>query len=182
MRLVARHAALQADRRVLVGEGPGLVAMALEAARLVGADGLDGARQEAAVRVVAVHAGHGAFRQPVLVRPLEAGPHVRVAPGAQLVDVRLFARHQPVGPVLVDGVAGDAAHLVPGMTAVDASHVRGLIQMAGEADLVRFGGLELARIADIGRAGRIRVLASRTVAGFAGLVSQPCLLPVSTGW
>jgi len=40
----------------------------------------------------------------VFVRPLETGPHVRMAAGAQLVDVGLLTRHQPVGPIGVDGV------------------------------------------------------------------------------
>jgi hypothetical protein len=54
--------------------------------------------------------------------------------------------------------------------------VGGLIEVAGEADLVGFGGLELGRVQDIGSDGRIRVLASRTMAGFAGPGSPAVLI------
>src|ERR1017187_8021383 len=65
-------------------------------------------------------------------------------------------------------MAGNAGNLVFGMTAGNTSHMGRLIQMAGEADLVRRRGSDLRRIADIGCGHRFRVFTSRTVAGFAG--------------
>ncbi len=87
VRLVAGRAAFQPHRSMFESERPALVAVAFEAARFVGVHGLQHeVRLRAAVRIVAIHAGHGALRQPVLVGPLEAGPDIVVARGAQLVD------------------------------------------------------------------------------------------------
>jgi len=69
---------------------------------------------------------------------------------------------------------------VPGMTAIDASHVGGLLRWQVRQISVGFGGLELGRVQDIGRDGPNRVLASRTMAGFAGPGAQPYLLVMST--
>ena len=106
VRLMAGAAAFQpSPERARRRKGPALVAVALEAARLVGIARLDHLRQEAAVRIVAIHAGHGAFRQAVLVGALKAGPDVGVASGALRVDFRRLARHQAVRSVLVNRVA-----------------------------------------------------------------------------
>jgi hypothetical protein len=149
VRLMAGHTTFEPHGGMLVSERPSLVAMALEAAGFVGVGGLDGPRQEAAVWIVAIHAGHGALRHPMLEWLLKAGPHIRMARGAQLVDIGGLAGDQPVGPVLVDGVALDAAHLVLGVAAIQSAYVGGLIQMAGEAGLVGFSRLELRGIADV---------------------------------
>src|SRR5476649_1289894 len=53
VRFVARGTAFKAHRRVLKGEGTALVSMALEAARLIGAETLSHGGAYAAVRVVA---------------------------------------------------------------------------------------------------------------------------------
>src|SRR5689334_5778560 len=98
--------------------GPRLSPWQLMQAGLVGLDSLDLARQEAAVRIVAIDAGHGAFGEPVTVGPLEAGPDIRVALRALRVDVDRFARHESVRAILVNGVATRATHLVFGMTAI----------------------------------------------------------------
>ena len=164
VRLMAGAAAFEAHRSVLEGKGSHLIAVALGAAGFVGARRLDRFGQRAAVRIVAIHAGHGAFRQPVLVGALETGPDVGVAAGAQRVDVRRLARHQAVRSVLVNRVAGRAAHLVLGMTAVDTSRVGSLILMAGEADAVGFGGLQFGGLSDVGGGRRFGVLAARPVA------------------
>jgi len=174
--LVARAAAFQAHGSVLEGEGSALVAVALEAAGLVGVSGLDGARPQGSVRIVAIHARHGAFRKAMFVGPLETGPLGGVATGAELVDVRELAGHQAIGSVLVDGVAGHATHLVFGMSAVDSSHVGGLIEMAGEAELVGLRGLELGGLPDIGGIHGFRVLASGAMAGLAGVVFKAAFL------
>ena len=54
---------------------------------------------DAAVRIVAVDAGHRAFRQLVMIRPLELRPDVDMAARALFVDRRRLARHQPAGPL-----------------------------------------------------------------------------------
>jgi hypothetical protein len=92
------------------------------------------------VRIVAIHARHGAFRQAVFVGALKARPNVIVASGALRVDFRRFARHQAVRSILVNGVAGRTAYLVLIMTAVQTAYVSGLVLMAGETDTVGFGG------------------------------------------
>ena len=96
-----RRAAFQLHRGVLEDEGAALIAVAIDAARLVGLDGLDLARQEAAVRIVAIDAGHGAFRQPVLVGPLEARPDIACGTWrtAVLMSAGLRAT-RPCGPFL----------------------------------------------------------------------------------
>ena len=128
------------------------------------------------MRIVAIDAGHGAFRQPVLVGPLETGPDVGVALGALRVDVGRFARHQAVRSVLVNRVARGATHLVFGMTAINASDMGGLVQMAGEAELVGFGGLEFGRVADVGGGHRFGVFAAGSMARFAGFGLPAALL------
>jgi hypothetical protein len=132
------------------------------------------------MRVVAIHAGHGAFGQAVLVRPLELGPNRRMAACAQLVDRRHFSGDEPVGAVAVDGVAGGTTHLVLGMAALDAADVGGLIQMALQAVAIGLSGRQVGRVNDIRFVGRCGVLPARTVAGLAGLGSQPRRFWVST--
>jgi hypothetical protein len=56
-----------------------LVAMAIQAPRLVGAEGLRHGRTYTPVWVVTIDAAHGAFRQLVMVRPLKLRPDVEVA-------------------------------------------------------------------------------------------------------
>src|ERR1035441_6753072 len=140
VRLVAGAAAFEADGSVLEGKGSHLIAVAFGAPRFVGLGGLHLAGQGAAVRIVTIHAGHGAFGQAVFVRLLETGPDIGVAGGAEGVDIGWFARHQAVGSVLVDRVAGGATDLIAGMAAVDTAAVGRLIAMAGEADAVGFTG------------------------------------------
>src|SRR5215213_9791530 len=130
-------ARLRLYRRVLEDEWPAFVAMALETSRLVRVYRADHASgQHSSVRIVAVDAGHRPLGQTMLVRSLEARPHVRVALGALGVHFRLLPRHQTMRPVLVDRMARRAAHLVPGMTAINAAYVRRLIEVAIEAELI----------------------------------------------
>ena len=77
--MVAPGAAFHLYRCVFVDEWTGKVTVALQASRLVRANGLNGFRQECSVRIVAVDARHGALREFVDERPLEAGPNVLVA-------------------------------------------------------------------------------------------------------
>ena len=77
----------------------------------------------------------------MFIRPLKAGPDIRMAFGALLVDLRRLTRHQTMRSVLVDRVAGCAAYLVLVMAAGQTTDVSGLVLMAGETDTVGFGGL-----------------------------------------
>src|SRR5437764_1025016 len=100
----------------------------------------------------------------MFIRPLEAGPDVGVAPGTLFVDFRRLARYEAMRSVLVNRMARRAAHLVFGMTAINAAHVGGLVQMAGEAALVGSGRLQLGRLDDVGGAHGFGVLAARSMA------------------
>ena len=169
VRLVACPAALGFDGGVFEHEGAALVAMAFETAGLVGIDGLNhGPRDEAAVRVMAIDARHGAFRDTMLVGSLEAGPHIRMALGALRIHIGRLARYQAVRSILVNRVTGGATHLVFGMTTINPSHVGGLIEMAGEAELVGGRGLQLGRLHDVRRAHGFGMLAARAMARFTG--------------
>ena len=96
---MARRAAFKAHRRVLESERPALVAVAVEASRLVRGEDLRHRRPDAAVRIVAIDAAHRAFRQLVVIGPLELRPHVEVAARAQLVDRgRALRTTSPIGP------------------------------------------------------------------------------------
>src|ERR1039458_10062514 len=87
VRLVAGPASFEAHGSVLEGKGSHLIAVAFGAARFVGLGGLHLAGQGAAVRIVTIDAGHGAFGQAVFVRLLETGPDIGVAGGAEGVDL-----------------------------------------------------------------------------------------------
>ena len=82
VRLVAGAAAFQPHRSMLEDKRPALVAMALHAARFVSEGCFHAVRAERAVRIVAVHARHGAFRQAMLVGTVEGRPLRKMASGA----------------------------------------------------------------------------------------------------
>ena len=138
VRLVTGAAAFQLHRSVLENERASQVAMTLHAARFIGIHKTHVAREVATVRVVAIHARHGAFRQAVPVRPLEAGPDIRVAFRAELIHSNYFLCYQPIWAILMDRVAGRTTHLIFGMTAIDASYICRLVQMTGETDTIGF--------------------------------------------
>ena len=71
MRLVAGHTTFKTHRLVLERERPALVAMAVEAPRLVRREALRHGRANTAVRIVTVDAAHRAFRQLVMIGPLK---------------------------------------------------------------------------------------------------------------
>ena len=175
MRLMAGDAPFQANRSVLKRKWSPFVAVAFEATGLIGIDGLNISGEHAAVRVVAVDTRHGAERhgrgagQPVLVRTLETRPDIGMAAGALCIDLGGLTRQQAFRTVLVDEVTSRTTHLVLGMTVVDAADVRGLVEMAGEADAVHLGRPELCRITDVGRIHRLGVFTARSVAGFTCL-------------
>src|SRR6476620_10867825 len=90
VRLVTAPAALEPYRRMLEGERPTLFTVTAEAAWLVGRKGLHHSLAETAVRIVAIHARHGPFRQPVLEGSLELIPGAGMATGALCIDCRRF--------------------------------------------------------------------------------------------
>ena len=71
VRLVTGAATFDPHRRVFENKWASEVAMAFHAARFIGIYETHVAREVATVRVVAIHARHGALRQAVPVRPLE---------------------------------------------------------------------------------------------------------------
>jgi hypothetical protein len=168
VRLVTGAAAFQPHWGVFENKGASKVAMAFHAARFIGIHETHVAREVATVRVVAIHARHGAFRQAVPVRPLEAGPDIRVALRAELIHSDYFLCYQPIWTILMDRVAGRTTHLVFGMTAINASYICRLVQMTGKADAIGFGWLQFGRLFDIRGGRRVSVLAARPVATLAG--------------
>ena len=86
MRFVADRTTFKAHGVVLERERPTLVAMAIQAPRLVGGKGLRHRGTRGAVRVVAIDATHRAFGQPVVIRPLKLRPDIQVAARTQLID------------------------------------------------------------------------------------------------
>ena len=139
--LMARHAAFQAHGSVLERERSDLIAVALGAARFAAARRLNRTGQGAAMRIVAIHAGHGAFRQTVLIGALETRPDIGMAGGALRIDLRGLAGHQTMGSILVNRMARCATYLILGMTTIKTSRVGRLILMAGETGPVGFAGL-----------------------------------------
>jgi hypothetical protein len=127
MRLMACGAIFEPDRRMFKREWTALVAMTLETAGFIGAE-VPGHRATcAAVRVVAIDAGHGAFRHSMVKRLLKLSHRIDVACGALLVDGRGLARHQSQRTVGVDLVARGAGHLIFCVTALQAA---GLCRLA----------------------------------------------------
>ncbi len=175
MRLMTRLAAFKAQRRMFEGERPPLVAVTFEAPRIVGCEGLQHRGADAAVRIVAIHAAHVAFGKLVMEGPLELGPLVQVAARAQLVDRVGLPQHQRLA--LVHFVAGGAGNLVVGVAAFETPYLRGLIQMAGEADFVGRRGRQFRWILDIVGRGSFGVRLAGTVTGLA-LAAHPSLLGV----
>ncbi len=94
MRLVTCRAAFKPERRMLEGERPALIAMALEAARFIGRETLEHRGPDGAVRIVAVHAGHGTLGNFVMERALELRPLVEMTTRAQFVRGVGLANHQ----------------------------------------------------------------------------------------
>jgi len=173
MRLMTRLAAFKAHRCMLEREWTPFVAMAFEAPRLIGCEALQHGRTDAAVRIVAIHAGHAAFRKLVVERPLELGPLVEVTAYAQLVSGFRLADHQRLA--LVHFVTGSARNLIPGVAAFQPSDLCRLVQMAGEADFVGCRSRQVRRILDIIRRRSPGVRLAGTVTCFALPAHPPAL-------
>jgi len=123
-----------------------------------------------AMRIVAIHAGHRAFRHLVMRRLLKRSPNIGMACRAFFVDGHRSARHHSLWPVGMHRVAAYAGNLVAGVARFQPSYLRGLIQMAGHAHFVcRYGG-QLGGIANVRGCKRLRVHQAGAVAGFASFV------------
>ena len=167
MRLMAGHTTFETHRPMFERKRPTLVAMAVQASRLVRGEGLRHRRTDTAVRIVTVDTAHRAFRQLMMIGPLKLRPDVGMAARALLVDRSRLAVHQPVGLIRVNFMAGSAGDLIFRMAAFETAHVGRLIQMAGETDLVCSRGYELRWIADVGGRRRFCVHLRGSMAGLA---------------
>lgn len=177
MRLVARRAAFKTHGRMFERKGSALIAVAGKTTGLVGREILDHRGPDSAVRIVAIHAAHAAFRKLVVKRTLELRPDIQMTTAALRVDGIGLACYQSGGIVGVHLMAGRTRNLVLGVAAFQASDVCRLIQMTGETDFVGGRRGELSRIPNvIGRRPFCMGL-SRTMAGFAS-ASLPASLCV----
>ncbi len=165
MRLMACLATFKAHRCMFEREWTPFVAMTFEAPRLIGREALQHHRTDAAVRIVAIHAAHVAFRQLMVERPLELSPLIEVTSHAQLIGGFRFADHQRLA--LVHLVAGSTRNLILGVAALQPSVLRWLVQMAGEADFVGRRSRQVRRILDIIRRRSPGVRFAGTVTCFA---------------
>ena len=168
MRLMAGHTAFETHRPVLERERSALVAMAVQASRLVRGEGLRHRGADTAVRIVAVDATHRAFRQLMMIGLLKLRPDIDMAARALFVDCGRLAEHEPVGPIRVHFVAGRAGDLILRVTALQAPDVGRLIQVAGETDLVGGRRREFRRIANGRGRRRFGMLLRGAMAGLAG--------------
>ena len=177
MRHMAALAAFLPHRRVLEGEGPAFIAMALEATGLIGARHPHEAGSEAAVRVVAIDAGHRIFRNPVLERLGKRRFHIDVTALAECVDLGEFAHDQAIGTMRVNRMALRTRDGVACVAGFEPSRGGRLIPVAGETRLVRFSRRKLRGIADVDRRERLDMIAPGSVARFAGIAFEAMLIP-----
>jgi hypothetical protein len=167
VRLMTRHAALEANGGVLENEGTALIAVALEARRLVAEGNAHGLRHGARMGIVAVGTGHRAFGKAMLVGLLKRRPDREMARGALRVNVRRFLKEQRPPARAVNGVALKAPHGVLGMAGQDASHVRRIVPVAALAGKVPLGWFQLGGLLDIFDVRAFCVFCPSTVAGLA---------------
>ena len=136
VRFMARPAAFKPNCGMLKGERAAFVSVAVQAPRLVRPEALRHSRPKAAVRIVAIDAGHRGFWNLVMRRSLELHPDVRVATRALLVNRRSFARDQSQRSVCMNLVAGRAGHFVLRVAVLNPANMRRLIQVTSQASLV----------------------------------------------
>jgi len=176
VRFVTNPATLEPHCRMLERKRTTLVAVALEAARLVRSERLHHRRPDTAVWIMAIDAGHGAFGQLMVIRTLELGPDVQMAICALLVDRGGFADQQVTPAVGMNLMTSGAGNLILHVAAFEATHLRRLIRVAGETNAIGCGGSELCRVSDKGRVPRFGVFLAGTVAGLAGSSVPAALL------
>ena len=144
VRLMAGRTALQSHRRMLIGERPGQVAMALKH---------PGSLARAVWNERAVRPPWGLWQSTHDMSPSGSRclkgrwklAHTSLWQPAHCAFMSAVLRAtSPSGPILMDRVALDTGHLVLGVAAIDASNMRALIQMAGQTDRIRRAGRILA--------------------------------------
>ena len=136
MRFVASLAALGPHGGVLISERSAQIRVAREATGFVCGERANLPRQEAAMRIVAVRARHGALRQPVRVGALERSPCALMAVSALLIDSSGLSGHQTPGFRLMHPMAAGTRYAASGMSALDATDMSRLIAMTGETGFV----------------------------------------------
>ena len=82
----------------------------------------------------------------MMIRQLELRPNIHVAACALFIDGGRLADHKVMPPVRMNLVAGCAGNLVLHVTALEAPHLRWLVQVATETDLVSRRSVEFAGI------------------------------------
>ena len=121
------------------------------------------------MRIMAVDTAHRAFRQPVVVRLLEGSPDVLVAAGALSIDFHRLAGHQSIRSVGMDLMAGDARDGIIAVAALEASDMRGLIEMTFETGLVGGRRGQFSGIMNQRRVARTGVQRPHSVAALAAM-------------
>jgi hypothetical protein len=138
VRLMASGTTFQPHGRMFENKGSAFIAVAGEASGFIAEGRLHAIGAECGVRIVAIHAGHGAFGKPVFIRPAESSPFGDMAGGAAGVDLGFLVFHQFGARGSMDEVAGGTAHLILGMAASYAAAGCVLVQVAGEAGTIGF--------------------------------------------
>ncbi len=94
VRFMARLTAFKTKRRMFERERTTLVAVALDAARIVRRESLQHRGLDTSVRVMAIDAAHVTFRQSVMEGFLELRPLVQVTAAALLINGFVFADNE----------------------------------------------------------------------------------------
>jgi len=102
------------------------------------------------MRIVAIDARHGSFRQTVLIRPLEFAPLGGVALATQLVGGDNLAPDQRLRR-LVHAVAGGAGDGASRVRALNPADMRRLVEVTLQANLVNLRRWRFTRIDDVFR-------------------------------
>ena len=166
VRLMTGHAAFEAHWRMFEHEGTTLIAVALEAGRLIAECNPHGLRHGAPVRIMTVGARHRAFGQAMLVRLLKRRPNRKMAGRALGVDVGCLSDQQRLAARTMDGMTLIAGHRVFGVAFLDASQTRG-VAVAPQAGGVRIHWVQFSGQLDQARVCGICVFCPRTMARFA---------------
>jgi hypothetical protein len=117
--------------------------------------------------IMAVDAAHRSFRHPVMIGLLELSENVLMAARTLFVDLHRLARHQPIRTVGMNLMAGDTGDRIVAVTALKASHVGRLIEMAFETGLIGSRGSQLGRVSDQSRVTGAGMQRAHPVTGFA---------------
>jgi hypothetical protein len=140
MGFMASHATFYPHNRMFENERPSLIAMAAQASRLVAENVAHGIGPAAAMRIVAIDAGHCTFQNSMFVGLIECAPLRQVAACTILVDFVFLEGRQLGCSVLVHRVACRACDLILGMPARKASGLGSLVQVASQAGSVNLSG------------------------------------------